>query len=138
MGYDKDKLVSATEDKMTEFLAEHNQPFATADHLGPLFRNIFADSNIAKAYSCAKTKASCILNNATAPKLQEALANQMKAICFNIATDRSNYQGLEKINPVTVRILYLNHHNVVTNFLDMYKSKESIAKPTFGAIDTSV
>ena len=69
MGSDLDKLVSAAEVKVTGLLAEHNLPFLTEYHLGPLFRNIFPDSKIAKAYACGKTKASYILNRAIAPEL---------------------------------------------------------------------
>ena len=49
VGSDLDKPVSAAKVTVTGFLAKHNPPFATADHLAPLFRNIFPDSKIAKA-----------------------------------------------------------------------------------------
>ena len=118
-------------------LDEHNLPFAITDHLGPLFGNIFPDSKIAQAYACEKTKVSCILNRAIAPEFQEALVNQMTTSCFSIAPDpdSSNDQGLEKMNPVTVRIFDVNQHKLVTTFLDMCKSKGSNAKAIFGAID---
>ena len=131
-----DKHVSAAEVKGTCFLAEHNLPFATADHLGPLFRNIFPDSKIPKACACGKNKASCILNRA--PELQKMLVNQMKTSCFSIVTDGSNDQGLEKMNPVTVSIFDINQNKVVTKFLDMCKFEESNAKAIFEAIDASM
>ena len=53
--------------KMTNFLVQHNHPLSIADDLGPLFRNIFTDSQIAKAYASGRTKTTCILNNAIAP-----------------------------------------------------------------------
>ena len=56
--------------KMTNFMVEHNIPFATADHLSPLLGNIFPDSQIAKGYSSARTKTTCILNLALAPHFQ--------------------------------------------------------------------
>ena len=37
----------------------------------------------------------------------------MKTSYFSIATDGSNDQGLEKMNPVTVRIFDMNQHKVV-------------------------
>ena len=131
-----DKHFSAAEVKVTCFLAEHNLLFATADHLEPLFRNIFPDSKIAKAYACGKNKASCILNRA--PELQKILVNQMKTSCFSIVTDGSNDQGLEKMNPVTVSIFDINQNKVVTKFLDMCKFEESNAKAIFEAIDASM
>ena len=60
----------------------------------------------------------------------------MKTSCFSIVT--SNDQGLEKMNPVTVRIFNINQHKVFTKFLDICKSKESNAKAIFGTIDVSL
>ena len=107
-----DKLVSANKVKVTGFLVEHN-------HLGPLFEKMFPNSKTAKPYPCGKTKALRIFNRVIAPELQKTLVNQMKTSCFSIATDDSNDQGLEKINPATVRIFDVNQYKVVTKFPDM-------------------
>ena len=37
--------VIRAETMVTNFLIQHNLPLATADHLGPLFKNIFSDSD---------------------------------------------------------------------------------------------
>ena len=55
---------------MTNFLVEHNLPFAVTDHLSPLLHNIFSDSDIAKNYACARTKTTCVINGAMAPFFQ--------------------------------------------------------------------
>ena len=55
-GSNIDKQASIAEVKVVGFSAEHNLVFAILDHLGPLFKSIFADSKIAKTYSCGKTK----------------------------------------------------------------------------------
>ena len=52
---------------MTNFLIQHNLLLVTADHLGPSFRNIFPDSNIAKRYSSGRTKTRAIVNKAMGP-----------------------------------------------------------------------
>ena len=65
-GLNMENQASITEIKVLEFLAEYNLPFATADHLDPLFKRIFPESRTAKAYSYGKTKAFCILNHAIA------------------------------------------------------------------------
>ncbi len=54
--------VTRVEVIVSNFLVQHNLPLATADHLGPLFRNIFPDSKIASAYSSARTKTTAIVN----------------------------------------------------------------------------
>ena len=57
--------------KVTGFIAVHNVPIAVAEHLRPLFKDIFPDSKIAKNYACGKTKSPCILNRAIKPDLQK-------------------------------------------------------------------
>ena len=49
--------VTNAEILFTNFLIEHNVPIAVSDHAGPLFRKMFPDSEIAKKYGCARTKA---------------------------------------------------------------------------------
>ena len=83
---------------MSTVLAHHNIPIAVSDHLTPLFKDIFPDSEIAKAYSCARTKTTCILNGALAKHFQSSLVEHMKAEPFALATDGSNDSGLEKMN----------------------------------------
>ena len=51
-------------------LVQHNIPFAVADELTPLFRDIFSDSEIPKNCSSRKTKPACIINGAVAPFFQ--------------------------------------------------------------------
>ena len=52
----KNKQVSIAEVKVVGFLTEHNLPFATADHLGPLFKSIFGDSKLASLIIVVKPK----------------------------------------------------------------------------------
>ena len=137
-GSNIEKQVNIAEVKVDGFLAEHNSPFATADLLGRLFKSIFPDSKIAKAYSCGQSKALCILNRAIAPDVQSILIEQMKTSCYSIATDGSNDQGLQKMNPVTERLFDINQHKVVTKFYDMYPSTSSTAVGIFTAINTAM
>ena len=79
--------VRRVEVKVTGFITEHNIPFAVADHLGSLFKDIFHDSKIAKNYACGKTKTTCILNRAIKLELQKSSINQMKKDCSSISTE---------------------------------------------------
>ena len=45
-------------------LLKHDAPFAMADTISPLMKNIFCDSKIANSYDAAKTKTTCIVNGA--------------------------------------------------------------------------
>ena len=56
--------------KVANFMVEHNVPFAVADHLSPLLRVVFPDSQIVKRYSSARTKTTSMLNLAIAPHFQ--------------------------------------------------------------------
>ena len=98
---------------------EHNIPLSVMDHLSPLFKNIFPDSPIAKGYASARTKTTCIINGSLSPYFRDSLVTAMKSSPFALAIDGSNDNGMEKMNPLTVRIFDLQNKRVVTNLLDM-------------------
>ena len=130
-----DMHVRRVEVKVTGFLAEHNVPIAVADHLGPLFKDIFPDSKIAKNYACGKTKTACISNRAIKPDSQKNLIDNIKNNSYSISTDGSNDIGLKKMNPVTVRLFNINQRMVVTQFSEMWLSSSSDSDGIFAAID---
>ena len=89
------------------------------DHLSPLLQEIFPNSKIANGFSSARTKTMCIVNMALRLYLESLLIDQMKSQPFALAVDGSNDPGLQKMNPVTVRILYIEKGVTSTKFLDM-------------------
>ena len=103
--------------KVANFLVQHNVPLA--DHLSPLFQNIFPDSEIAKSYASARTKTTCIANGSLAPSLKSALVQKMKLAPFSLAIDCSNDNGVEKMNPLTVRFFDESTGMVAVQLLDM-------------------
>ncbi len=111
--------VTRAEVKVANSMVQHNIPLAFADHLSPLMRTIFPDSEISKAYSSASTKTTCMINGALAPHFKSILVDAMRSGAYSIAVDGSNDTGLEKMNPMTVRIDDLNCGKIVTRFLDM-------------------
>ena len=133
-----DRLVSLAEVRFGGFSAEHNLPFAAADHLKSLIRVSFPDSKRVQAYSMGKTKATCILNGAIAPDLQSSLVEKMKSTVYSLATDGSNDQNLEKMNPLTVRYFDEPQHKVVTQFLDMCLSRSSTAEGIFSSLNAAL
>ena len=130
--------VTRAEVKISTVLAHHNIPIALADHLSPMFKDIFPDSQIAKMYSCARTKTACILNGALAKELQATLIDIMKNNPFSLATDGSNDSGLQKMNPLTVRIFDTNRGCITTRFLDMCMTSASTAEAIFSKIDDTL
>ncbi|KAK1903218.1 Light-independent protochlorophyllide reductase subunit B [Dissostichus eleginoides] len=100
-------------------MVEHNVPFAVADHFSPLLKECFKDSPTAQNYKCARTKTSCIINEAVAPHFRKELVMKMRTNPFTLITDGSNDTGREKMNPLTVRVYDSYSSKVVHRFLDM-------------------
>ena len=112
--------------KIANLLIQHNVPIAITDHLSPILKDIFSDSDVACNYAAARTKTSCIINGALAPYIKSKLIDCMKSQPFAIAIDGSNDTGLEKMNPITVRLFDSSCNTVVTRFLDMCITKGMI------------
>ena len=116
--------VMRAEVKVATLLVQHNILLALADELTPLFRDVFPDSQIAKNYSSKCTKTACIINGAIAYFLQQRLVECMRNEPFAVAIDGSSDTGIEKMNPLTVRIfddtrcIFLT--TLVASFLDVY------------------
>lgn len=104
-------------------IVQNNIPLAFSGHLSPLFRDIFPDSNIYKIYGSASTETTCIVNGSLALHFKVALVISMREQPFSIATDGSNDCGLEKMNPMTVRLYNTYIGRIVTRFLDMCLTK---------------
>ena len=79
-----------SEPLFTNFVAEHNLPFAVADHFTRLCKKMFPDSKITKKFSCGRTKKMMIVKNAIAPALEEELVKQCKTGPFSFGCDESN------------------------------------------------
>ena len=123
--------VMAAEVKLTVFLAENHLPMAVADQASRLFKSMFPDSQIAKKITCGRTKASPVLNDAIAEELKEILVTKLKVAPFSIATDDSNDTGLEKMNPMTMKLFDINSHKVQQRFLDMCTTNSGTADEIF-------
>lgn len=82
----------------TAFLIEHNIPLSCADHIGSLLRKIFPKDEIAKNYSCARTKTSAIASE-MASTCQSGLITALQNQPFCLATDGSNDSG-SKLYPI--------------------------------------
>ena len=59
------------------------------------------------------------MNMALHPYFESVLVSHIKEHHFALATDGSNDTGLQKMNPLTVRIFDLEIGNLCTGFLDM-------------------
>ena len=55
-----------------------------------------------------------------------------------LSVDSSNDSGLEKVNPVTIRLFDLSWNNIVTHFLDMCTSTSGTVEGIFTVIDNKM
>ena len=61
----------------------------------------------------------CIINGALVPYLKASLLEKMKNVPYSLAVDDSSDNGLQKMNPLTVRIFDVKRGRVATQLLDM-------------------
>ena len=66
------KVIRA-ETLFAQFVAEHNLPFSVADHYTQLAVQMFPDSEVARNFSCARTKTTSIIKGALAPHVFEKI-----------------------------------------------------------------
>ena len=134
----KTKVLNA-EVAVKKFLVQHNLPLATADYLGPLFKSIFPDSQIAQSYGCARQKTSDIINVAFQPYCHNYLVEFCKNNPYSVSHDGSNDTGVRKMDPVCIRTFDIKRSKTVSShFFDMCLTEgEDAAKAstTFAAIE---
>ena len=123
--------VSRAEVKVASMLVQNNIPLSLADELTPLFRDIFPDSEIATKFSSKRTKTACVINGAIAPHFKQNLVETMKEYPFSVSVDGSSDTGVEKMNPMTIRIFDINRGSATARFLDMCMASSSSAEGIF-------
>lgn len=77
--------VKKAEINFCAMLAEHNLPFRLMDHLSEIISKSFHDSEIAKLFSCKRTKAAAINYNVLKPCFEKDMLADLKS-CENIHT----------------------------------------------------
>lgn len=100
--------VTRAEVKIAVLMAENNIPLAFSNHLSQILPKLFPDSKIVQKYSAAATKTTCMINGAITPHFLRETVNIMKC--------SSNDTSLEKMNPLTVKMITLTacRANVIT------------------------
>ena len=88
----------------TNFMVQHNISFLTAEHLSPLYVQMFPDSKIVKNFKCSQTNTASILNYAMMPALKSSLLGVMKEQPYALVNDATIDAGLKKMNAVCCQI----------------------------------
>ena len=71
------------------FVAEYNLPFRVADHYTKLCKKMFPDSEIAKEFSCSRTKTTHIVKRAMVPCLNKVVVDHCRLNAFSLEIDES-------------------------------------------------
>ena len=79
-----------------------------------------------------------MLNYAIAPLLKQHLIEYMKVHPFSVAVDGSNDNFLLKMNPMAIRIYYVQQNRIVSRFLDMCSCASSTAESLFITFDNKL
>ena len=103
-----------------------------------MFQDIFSESEIAQRFSSRRNKTACIINGPVAPSYQESLVAVMRSAPFSVAIDGSSDSGVEKMNPLTVRIFNECNGSVHTQFLDMCMTSQATAEGIFPMMDKAL
>ncbi len=109
--------VTEAEARWALFTAKHNLSFLTSDHATKLFKTMFPDSEIAKAFACGHTKTAAIIKEALSPHFQKKTVTNLSNP-FSLLVDESN-DKVDKTCIILVRLLDPEVGNVCTRFLDM-------------------
>ena len=80
----------------SSFVAEHNLAINVAEHAGKLFKAMFPDSEIAKRFSCGRTKTTEVIKGALAPFYTKPVITAMCRGPFSILMDETTDNTTEK------------------------------------------
>ena len=99
------------------FVAKHNLPFLASDHANKLFPKMFPDSELAKQFSCGRTKTTAIVKEGLAPHFLNKVTRELTNP-FSILMDESN-DKTDKSCIILVRMFDSSVGESHTRFLDM-------------------
>ena len=130
-----DKVIEA-EVRWATFVSKHNLAFLSSDHATKLFKVMFPDTEIAKRFSCARTKTTAIVKVGLAPHFTKRVIDSMSTP-FSLLMDESN-DKTDKSCIILVRVLDPVVGECRTWFLDMPVVNIGTADNLFQALKSSL
>lgn len=127
--------VTKAELSLVSFLAEHNTPFAQADHLVGLCKKMFPDSAIAKAMSLKRTKASYVMRG-VADQERSDINSILETTKFSIIIDESTDISVSQILAVIVRYYDNVQCCVKDALLDTVEVEDGTAQGLYTSVKT--
>ena len=95
--------VIQAEVRFCQFVAENNLSFRVAESFQKFLKVAFPDSDVARKFSCSRTKTQCVITGALAPAQLEKVVSFCKAHPFSLMVDESNDRADDKQFAVMVR-----------------------------------
>ncbi|CAG5003156.1 unnamed protein product [Parnassius apollo] len=128
--------VRKAELKLAGALAENNIPISFSDILGPICKEIFADSVIAKNMNLHRTKATAIINNVLGNTFLEDIYEKLRGekIFFSLIMDETTDQSSLKQCCFTAVVYDENTNKVEHLFLDMVELSSGTAKGLYDCL----
>ncbi|CAH2009023.1 unnamed protein product [Acanthoscelides obtectus] len=109
--------IKTAEIRIAAYAAEHNISFNTLGHLSEINRISFDDSEIAKNFTCSRTKATVIVNNVLGQYSFENSSNLLQTNKFSLIADESTDKGAIKHLALVPRIFY--EHKITDLFFGL-------------------
>ena len=100
--------VATAELKLSGFFVEHHVPFAQANHLVKVLKEIFPDSKIAQNIKMGKTKTSYIVNDIAREERFE-LAKILQSQKFSVIIDETTDISISQILGIVIVVRYLDY-----------------------------
>lgn len=127
-------------------MAEHNIPFRAMDHLSDLFSKMFYDSEIAKGFSCKRTKSAQLVYDVMAPSFEKQLLTDIKntsslsgnAATFSLIIDESTDITTEKLLAIAIKFYSVHDNTVKTKFLCSVNLSSETAENIFNSLCKSL
>ena len=118
---DDEHKVSTSELLFTRFLVEHNIAMEAGTHFTKLLPKLCPDSEIAKKFTCGRTKATALVNF-MGENVQNEIVQCIKDKPYSISSDGSNDQS-DKFYPLV--ITFVNDSGEIKHGLDVPTVEES-------------
>lgn len=132
-----EEAVTRAEVLFAEFISEHNLAFSLSNHFTHLAPTMFPDSSIAKAFSSARTKTTCIVKGALSSHFMDPVVDLCRHNPFAILCDEGN-DNEDKNFAILVNLWDQNLRKPVTHFLDMPVCNTGTGEKLFNLIDESL
>ncbi|KAL4708244.1 hypothetical protein ACJJTC_013813 [Scirpophaga incertulas] len=97
--------VKKAEMKIAACLIEHNVPYRIMDHLSEIINQSFHDSEIAKKFSCKRTKSAAVAYNAIGEQFEKKMLEDLHSSSkfFSIIIDESTDISTTKVLAIAIK-----------------------------------